>query len=107
LRGIEEKSRLLENLLAPLAGHAHVSDIRLRGMMGGVELVKNKKTDEPYPYEKKMGYKVCAEAKKRGVLMRPLGNVIVLMPPLAISKKDLKFLATVIQESVESATETN
>jgi adenosylmethionine---8-amino-7-oxononanoate aminotransferase len=104
LRGVEEKSRMLQDLIEPLGAHPHVSDIRLRGLMGGIELVKNKKTGEPYPYERKMGYRVCAEAKKRGVLMRPLGNVVVLMPPLVISKKDLSYLIEVVSLSVESAT---
>jgi adenosylmethionine-8-amino-7-oxononanoate aminotransferase len=51
-----------------------------------------------------MGYRVCAEARKLGVLLRPLGNVIVLMPPLAISKKDLAKLVKVIQTGIERAT---
>lgn len=104
LEGVEEKSRMLEELLEPLVAHPHVSDVRLRGMMGGIELIKNKKTNEPYPYEQKMGYRVCAEAKKRGVLMRPLGNVIVIMPPLGISKRDLVYLIEVISRSIEAAT---
>jgi adenosylmethionine-8-amino-7-oxononanoate aminotransferase len=51
-----------------------------------------------------MGYKVCAEAKKRGVLLRPLGNVIVVMPPLGISKGDLDRLIEVISVSIQKAT---
>lgn len=104
LEGIQEKSRVLEEFLEPLVAHPHVSEVRFRGMMGGIELVKNKKTGEAYPYEAKMGYRVCAEAKKRGVLMRPLGNVIVVMPPLGISKRDLAFLIEVISKSIEAAT---
>jgi adenosylmethionine-8-amino-7-oxononanoate aminotransferase len=102
--GIEKKSRLLRELLEPLESHPQVGDIRLRGLMGGIELVNNKQTNEPYPYELKMGYRVCAEAKKLGVLMRPLGNVIVLMPPLGISEKDLRFLVKVIGLSIDRAT---
>ena len=101
LKNIGEKSDMLQELLDPLIAHPHVSEIRIRGLMGGIELVKNKKTNEPYPYRLKIGYKVCAEAKKRRVLLRPLGNVIVLMPPLAISKKDLGYLVEVISKSIE------
>jgi len=104
LEGVAEKSLMLQELLEPLVAHPHVSDVRLRGLMGGIELVKNKKTNEPYSYEKKMGYRVCAEAQKRGVLMRPLGNIIVLMPPLGISKKNLAYLIEVISKSIEAAT---
>jgi adenosylmethionine-8-amino-7-oxononanoate aminotransferase len=95
---------MLQELLEPLLNHPHEGDIRLRGMMGGIELVKNKKTNEPYPYEWKMGYKVCAEAKKEGVLLRPLGNVIVVMPPLAIVKNDLSLLIRAITRGIERAT---
>ncbi len=104
LKDLEVKSAMLQDLLDPLIAHPHVSEIRLRGFMGGLELVKNKKRNEPYPYPLKMGYKVCAEAKKRGVLLRPLGNVIVVMPPLGISKGDLGFLIEVISTSIQMAT---
>jgi adenosylmethionine-8-amino-7-oxononanoate transaminase len=104
LEGIQEKCVMLQELLEPLLNHPHVGDIRLRGMMGGIELVKNKKTNEPYPYEWKMGYRVCAEAKKAGVLLRPLGNVIVVMPPLAIGKKDLTFLIRAIANGIDRVT---
>jgi adenosylmethionine-8-amino-7-oxononanoate aminotransferase len=105
LKEVQEKSEILQEFTEPLLAHPHVAEVRLRGMMGGIELIKNKKTHEPYPYELKMGYKVCAEAKKRGVLIRPLGNVIVLMPPLAISKKDLIGLIEVISKSIQRATQ--
>jgi adenosylmethionine---8-amino-7-oxononanoate aminotransferase len=104
LRGIQAKCRMLEGLTEPLLDHPHVCDVRLRGLMGGIELVKNKKTGEPYAYQRKMGYRVCAQARKLGVLLRPLGNVIVLMPPLAISKKDLAKLVKVIRISIDRAT---
>ncbi len=104
LETIQEKSEMLRELLEPLIAYPHVSDLRLRGLMGGIELVKSKKTDEPYSYKMKMGYRVCAEARKMGVLLRPLGNVIVLMPPLTISKKDLARLIEVISASIHRAT---
>src|SRR6185295_6558623 len=104
LKGVEDKSLILQDLLEPLVAHPHVSEIRLRGLMGGIELVKDKKTGEAYSYKLKMGYKICAEAKKLGVLLRPLGNVIVLMPPLGISKGDLCRLIEVISISIQRAT---
>jgi adenosylmethionine---8-amino-7-oxononanoate aminotransferase len=104
LRGVREKSRLLQEWTGPLMDHPHVGEIRLRGLMGGIELVKDKSRGTGYPYALKMGYRVCSEAKKLGVLLRPLGNVIVLMPPLAISIPDLKRLVRAIGEAVERAT---
>ncbi|MGH7738779.1 MAG: adenosylmethionine--8-amino-7-oxononanoate transaminase [bacterium] len=104
LKRIKENSAWLESLLKPLKAHPHVGDIRLRGLMGGIELVKHKSTGESFGYAEKMGYRVCAEAKKRGVLIRPLGNVIVLMPPLGLSKDLLIRLVKVIADSIERAT---
>lgn len=104
LKGIEEKSQMLQEFLEPLVAHPHVSDVRLRGMMGGIELIKDKKKNIPYGYGEKMGYRVCALAKQVGVLMRPLGNVIVVMPPLAISKKDLSYLIEAVSMSIDQAT---
>jgi adenosylmethionine---8-amino-7-oxononanoate aminotransferase len=106
MKGVRKRSQLLQRHLAPLKRHPHVSDIRLRGLMGGIELVRDKKTNETYPYDMKMGYRVCAAARRRGVLLRPLGNVVVLMPPLAIPLADLRLLARVIRESIQEATGT-
>ena len=91
--------------MEPLRSHPHVGEIRLRGLMGGVELVSDRGTGRAYPYEWKMGYRVCAEARRRGVLLRPLGNVVVLMPPLGISRDELKTMARVIRESIQATTQ--
>ena len=104
MKEIQQKSRLLEEHLQTLENHPHVADIRLRGLMGGIELVKDKVKGTEYPYAQKMGYRVCAEAKKMGVLMRPLGNVIVIMPPLVISLNDLKRLVSVIGTCIDKVT---
>jgi len=104
LANIGKNSQILQELLEPLVAHPHVTDIRLRGMMGGIELIKDKKRNISYGYAEKIGYKVCSEAKKLGVLIRPLGNVIVLMPPLAISRKDIVRLIEVISLSINRAT---
>lgn len=104
LKGVQEKSLLLQELIEPLILHPHVAEVRLRGMMGGIELVKDKRKGITYSYGLKMGYRVCAEAKTMGVLLRPLGNVIVLMPPLAISIFDLRRLLKVMGAAINKAT---
>jgi adenosylmethionine-8-amino-7-oxononanoate transaminase len=103
---IQKNSKLLELELEPLKKHPHVGDLRLRGLMGGIELVRDKRKGESYPAALKMGYRVCAEARNRGVLLRPLGNLIVLMPPMSLEPEHVKFLARVIRGSIESATAT-
>ena len=64
--------------------------------MAGIELVKDKESKEPFRWEEKIGIKVCQKARERGVILRPLGNVIVLMPPLSISKRELDYLLQVV-----------
>lgn len=79
----------------------HVGSIRYRGLMGGVEIVKDKATKDPYPFEERIGYQVILEARKKGVILRPLGDVIVLMPPLAVSLEELDLLFDVTEEAIK------
>ena len=79
-----------------------VGDTRQCGFIIGIELVRNKATKEPYPLEEKIGIKVIMEARKHGVILRPLGNVIVLMPPLSISKNELKQLLDATYKSIKA-----
>jgi len=82
---------LLAGKIAPLS---HVGDVRSRGLMGGIELVRDRRSREPYPPEERVGHRVTLEARRLGVIMRPLGDVIVLMPPLAITRKEMGMLVT-------------
>ena len=70
----------LDERVAPLA---HVAELRQRGLMVGIELMRNRERREPYDYQEAIGARVCAATRKRGVLLRPLGPVVVLMPPLS------------------------
>jgi len=83
----------------------HVGSIRYRGLMGGVEVVKDKATKESYPFEERIGYQIILEARKNGVMLRPLGDVIVLMPPLAVSPEELDLLFNVTAEAIKKVTE--
>lgn len=83
----------------------HVADIRQCGMMVGIELMKDPKRKLPYPYRERMGHKVILEARRRGAILRPLGDVIVLMPPLCIKIEELKKLLQITYSSIRSATE--
>ena len=82
----------------------HVGDVRLCGLAAGVELMKNPNTDTPYPFEEKMGIRVCKEALTRGAILRPLVNTIVLMPPLQISVSELDALLDIVYKSIETGT---
>ena len=105
LARLRPKTSLLTNELRRLEELEHVGDIRLKGFMVGIELVKNRATKEPYPVEDKIGIKVIQEARKHGLIIRPLGNVIILMPPLSIAATDLKRMAGIVYRSIEHVTE--
>jgi adenosylmethionine-8-amino-7-oxononanoate aminotransferase len=82
----------------------HVGEVRQKGFMVGIELVRSRATGEPYPLAEAVGARVTAEARKRGLIIRPLGNVIVLMPPLSISQQELKQLLDISYESIRTVT---
>jgi adenosylmethionine-8-amino-7-oxononanoate aminotransferase len=98
---IDYLKRRLEEEFLPLA---HVADVRQWGFMIGIELAEDKKNRKSYPTEKRIGHKVILEARKRGVLIRPLGDVVILMPPLTIADDDLKTLLDVVYESIHVVT---
>jgi adenosylmethionine-8-amino-7-oxononanoate aminotransferase len=102
---LREKIDMLEEWLRDVLNLKHVGDVRNAGFMAGIELVKDKGTKEPYDWGEKMGWRVAYAARDRGVFIRPLGNVTVVMPPLAISVRNLQQLLKVIRESIIAVTE--
>jgi adenosylmethionine---8-amino-7-oxononanoate aminotransferase len=98
-------ARLRERLASEIAPLRHVGDVRQQGFMVGVELVADRDARTPYPPVARIGQRVVAAARARGVVMRPLGNVVVLMPPLAIAPGDLDLLLDVARDSIREATE--
>jgi adenosylmethionine-8-amino-7-oxononanoate aminotransferase len=105
LKKLKKKIAILESWLREVLDLQHVGDVRNAGMMAGVELVKDKKTREPYEWAEKVGWRVAYRAREKGVFIRPLGNVIVIMPPLSISEQNLKQLLKVIKDSIVKITE--
>jgi adenosylmethionine---8-amino-7-oxononanoate aminotransferase len=99
---LRPKIELLSRLLQPLHRQPHVGDIRLKGLMVGIELVRNKMTKEPYPLKARVGHRVAIAARARGLLLRPLGNVIVLVPPLTTSTEELKRMVELLKDSIET-----
>ncbi|HEU4341649.1 MAG TPA: adenosylmethionine--8-amino-7-oxononanoate transaminase [Candidatus Binatia bacterium] len=83
----------------------HVSDVRQWGFMVGIELVEDKSSRTNYPPERRIGHRVILEARKRNVMIRPLGDIIVLMPPLTITDDELKLLVNVTYDSIRAVTE--
>lgn len=106
-RTLEKMQARIEQLaegLREIAGLAHVGDVRQRGFMVGIELVADTGTRQPYDPALRMGHQVILEARKRGVILRPLGDVVVLMAPLVISETELAELLRATYESITAAT---
>lgn len=102
---LKDKIKLLAEKLNLLKELDHVGEIRQAGFMVGIEMVKNKKTREPYYGHEKMAIKVIMDARKKGLILRPLADVIVLMPPLSITEDELITLVNVVRESIIKVTE--
>ncbi|MFO0928447.1 MAG: adenosylmethionine--8-amino-7-oxononanoate transaminase [Gemmataceae bacterium] len=77
-----------------------VGDVRQRGLMAGIELVRDRTTREPFPPRLRVGWQVCRRCRDEGVLLRPLGDVIVVMPPLAITPELIDRLGTVLERAI-------
>ncbi len=101
---VADKSARLRTRLAVLDDHPHVGDIRGRGLMVGIELVRDRETKQGFEPEQLMGARVCRRCVDEGVWVRPLGDVIVLMPPLCVSDQQLDQLADVVIDAIKSET---
>jgi adenosylmethionine-8-amino-7-oxononanoate aminotransferase len=105
LERLPPKIERLAERLAEFSQRPHVGDIRQQGLIAGVELVENKAAKAPYPSDRQIGAKVCRKARDFGLLIRPLGDVLVIMPPLAITLGQLDELVDVMIECVRLVTE--
>ena len=97
LERLGPKIELFGELLGPIAALECVAEVRRRGFMCGIELTG-------FPVGLRMGHRVALEARRRGAIVRPLGDVVVVMPPLAISEAQLRQLAEIVGASIAAAT---
>ena len=109
---------LEENTLSKLAGKIeqlgkhlarigqmdHVGNVRQKGLIAGIELVQDRETDTPFPWQEAHGMQVCQHALSLGVWLRPLGNVIVIMPPLSIELQQLDQIANAVEQGIQVVT---
>jgi adenosylmethionine---8-amino-7-oxononanoate aminotransferase len=86
-----------------LAEHAHIAEVRQHGMITAIELVKNKSTREPYAWQERRGLRVYRHGLARGVLLRPIGNVVYFMPPYVITPEEIDLMLVVAREGIEKA----
>jgi adenosylmethionine-8-amino-7-oxononanoate aminotransferase len=100
VRGVEEKGRVLREALAPLADHRHVGEIRHAGLMCGIELVADRQTRACFPPGDRIGFRICLSLRDRGIFMRSLGDILVLMPPLSSTEDELRHLGRSVHAAV-------
>lgn len=104
LARLQPKINALSRLLTSLAEFPHVGEIRQRGFMAGIELVQDRSTKFPYPLESRIGHRVAQEARARGLLLRPLGHIIVLLPPLSTDVPTLTRMVSILRQSIATVT---
>ena len=96
LEHVQGKIALLGELLEEIAGMPGVAEVRRCGLMVGIQLAE-------YPVSRRMGHRVTLAARHRGAIVRPLGDTVILMPPLAIAESDLRRLVAITAEAIGSA----
>lgn len=102
IRRIQETSKIISQRLGELENLRAVGDIRHKGMLVGIELVSDKKTKTPLKFARSVNRVVFEAARKHGIYLRTLGNILMLVPPLAISEKEMNFLIDGTIKTIES-----
>ncbi|MDX2351474.1 adenosylmethionine--8-amino-7-oxononanoate transaminase [Stutzerimonas xanthomarina] len=104
---IEANKRLavrMKTATAHLSDHPKVAEVRQTGMALAIEMVQDRASKTPYPWQERRGLKVYQHALQRGALLRPLGSVVYFLPPYTITEEQIDFLAEVATEGIDIAT---
>ncbi|MCM3748005.1 adenosylmethionine--8-amino-7-oxononanoate transaminase [Paenibacillus pasadenensis] len=105
VEGVDGKSRFVGEKLAALADRPHVGEIRRQGLMLGIELMRDKAMGTAYNWEDRIGVRTSMRARELGMLTRPLGNVVVFIPPLASTEAELDAMTGILMQAVVDVTE--
>jgi adenosylmethionine-8-amino-7-oxononanoate aminotransferase len=105
LEQLPPKIERLASHLRRIAERPHVGHVRQRGLIAGIELVQDKATKRAYPWTERRGWQVCQYARQEGVFLRPLGDVIVIFPPLAISPEEIDLICQAVERGIIAVTE--
>jgi len=104
---VAKKSVALAEMLEELRLLTHVGDIRQRGFMVGIELVADRKSKKPFDPRLRQAAAVCGRIRRHGVILRPLGDVIVINPPLAMGLDDLRKIVGAVKIELEKVGESS
>jgi len=106
--GTLERNRALAERMGArareLEDHPHVAEVRQRGMIVAIEMAQDKASRTPYPWQERRGLTVYAHALERGVLLRPVGDVVYFMPPYVITPEEIDLMVDVAREGIGLAT---
>ena len=97
-------SRIMQECTTHFAEHPHIAEVRQHGMILAIEMIKNKQKREPFPWQERRGMQVYRHALQKGVILRPLGNVIYFMPPYVITPEQIRYISQVAWDGIELAT---
>jgi len=106
LDSLPPKIKRLREHAARIARLDHVGAVRQCGLVVGLDLVADKATGQGYPWQEKRGMQACLAARRHGALLRPLGDTVVIMPPLSITLDELDLLAAATEAGIRDATAT-
>ncbi|WP_274308512.1 adenosylmethionine--8-amino-7-oxononanoate transaminase [Solibacillus daqui] len=99
---IESKGERMRKLaLEAFSAMPFVGEYRQTGLVGAIELVENRVTKEPLPSEERIGYQIYKRALAKGLLIRPLGNILYFMPPYIITDEEMEFMITTTKDTIE------
>ncbi len=107
LARLPAKAARLATHLSRIGRLEHVGDTRQRGLIGAIELMSDREQQTPYPWAEQRGMRACRVARAQGALLRPLGNVVVLMPPLSATLEEIDRICLAAEAGIIAATATN
>ncbi|MDD4600216.1 L-Lysine--8-amino-7-oxononanoate transaminase [bioreactor metagenome] len=106
IEGLASKIETINTKLEKIKTLNYVGNVRHRGMIVGIELMKDKQTKKPFPWSDATGAKVCLHARKYGLMIRPVGDVVIFMPPLSSTTGELTEMLEILYKSIQEVTET-
>ena len=98
-----ELARVMAEAARGLEDHPHVGEVRQHGMILAIEMVKDKAAREPYPWQERRGMTVYHHARSKGIILRPLGHVVYLMPPYVITAEQIRWVLEVARAGIDLA----
>jgi adenosylmethionine-8-amino-7-oxononanoate aminotransferase len=101
LENVAALTKLLKRRLAELSDHRFVGEIRQKGIMVGIELVRDRETKEPFSPAARIGHRIALAARDRGVIVRPIGDVLILMPAPAMPESLVDELCTAVYAAMD------